>query len=346
MRKRLVISLAVVVSLLAFGAVGVYAYDASRDDLIANGVTIAGFDVGGMRAGEARSLLESRLADPVSRPLTVEAEERRFTLSAQRARIEIDVEGMVQDALGRSRDGSMVARTVRGLTGGSVDESVEAEVAWSETAVDRLVRRVKKRVDRDAENAEVSFSASGIEQVEGRNGLAVRGKELTRAINEELGDPEADRVVSARTKVTKPDVTTDELAAKNPDVIIINRGGFQLRHYENLELVETYRIAVGQVGLETPAGLYHIQNKAVDPAWHVPNSDWAGDLAGQVIPGGRADNPLKARWMGIYNGAGIHGTDAVGSLGTAASHGCIRMAIPEVKDLFSKVEVGAPVYIA
>lgn len=345
MRNRIVISLAVVVSALVFGAVGVYAYDASRDDLIANGVTIAGFDVGGMRAGEARELLERRLADPVSRPITVEVEERRFTLSAQRARIEIDVEGMVQDALERSRDGSVISRTLRGLTGGSMDESVEAEVAWSRTAVDRLVRRVEKGVDRDAKDAKVSISGSGIERVEHRTGLAVRGKELTRAINAELSDPEADRVVRARTKITQPEVTTDELAAQNPDVIIINRAKFQLRHYENLELVKTYKIAVGKVGLETPAGLYTIQNKAVDPAWHVPNSDWAGELAGRVIPPG-PDNPIKARWMGIYDGAGIHGTTAIHSLGTNASHGCIRMSIPEVKDLFSKVDVATPVYIA
>ena len=50
--------------------------------------------------------------------------------------------------------------------------------------------------------------------------------------------------------------------------------------------------------------------------------------------------------MGIYDGAGIHGTDAIGSLGTAASHGCIRMAIPDVVDLYDEVPVAAPVYIA
>ena len=57
------------------------------------------------------------------------------------------------------------------------------------------------------------------------------------------------------------------------------------------------------------------------------------------------ENPLKARWMGIYNGAGIHGTDADASIGTAASHGCIRMRIPEVIELYDQVPVGAPVYI-
>ena len=50
--------------------------------------------------------------------------------------------------------------------------------------------------------------------------------------------------------------------------------------------------------------------------------------------------------MGIYAGAGIHGTDAAGSIGTAASHGCIRMRIPEVIELYDQVPVGAPIYIA
>jgi len=100
------------------------------------------------------------------------------------------------------------------------------------------------------------------------------------------------------------------------------------------------------VGLETPAGLYHIQNKGVNVPWSVPNSPWAGDLAGTVVPGGVPENPLKARWMGIFDGAGIHGTDQIGSLGTAASHGCVRMAIPDVIELYDKVPVGAPVYIA
>ena len=76
----------------------------------------------------------------------------------------------------------------------------------------------------------------------------------------------------------------------------------------------------------------------------MPDSDWAGSLAGQTIPPG-PDNPLKARWMGIYNGAGIHGTDDTGSLGSAASHGCVRMSVPDVIDLYDRVDVGTPIYI-
>ena len=142
----------------------------------------------------------------------------------------------------------------------------------------------------------------------------------------------------------KPQVTTDQLAQRYPTFITIYRGAFQLRLWKNLKLVKTYTIAVGQAGLETPAGQYTIDDKQVDPSWHVPNSAWAGSLAGQVIPPGPED-PLKARWMGFYNGAGIHGTDELASLGTAASHGCVRMSIPDVVELYPQVPLGTPIYI-
>jgi lipoprotein-anchoring transpeptidase ErfK/SrfK len=66
-----------------------------------------------------------------------------------------------------------------------------------------------------------------------------------------------------------------------------------------------------------------------------------------VIPPGPAD-PIKARWLGIFDGAGIHGIDPseYGSIGTAGSHGCVRMRIPDVIELYPQVPVGTPVYIA
>jgi lipoprotein-anchoring transpeptidase ErfK/SrfK len=145
----------------------------------------------------------------------------------------------------------------------------------------------------------------------------------------------------------RPKVTTKALAKRYPVVLTIDRATFRLRLWKGLKLKKTYEIAVGMQGLETPAGLYHVQNKAVDPAWHVPNSPWAGKLAGKVIPPG-PDDPIKARWLGIFDGAGIHGIDPseYGSIGTAGSHGCVRMTIPDVIELYPQVPVGAPVYIA
>ena len=81
-----------------------------------------------------------------------------------------------------------------------------------------------------------------------------------------------------------------------------------------------------------------------NPTWNVPESDWAGSLAGQSIPPGPS-NPIKARWMAIYR-RGRHPRHRRNlSLGTAASHGCVRMAIPDVEELYDRVEVGTPIYI-
>jgi lipoprotein-anchoring transpeptidase ErfK/SrfK len=142
----------------------------------------------------------------------------------------------------------------------------------------------------------------------------------------------------------KPDVTTDEVAEKYPTYLVVDRSSFTLSLYKNLKLEKRYTVAIGAEGFDTPTGEYAIQDKQVDPVWNVPDSAWAGDLAGQSIPPG-PDNPLKARWMGIFDGAGIHGTSDTASLGSAASHGCVRMSVPDVIDLYDRVDVGTPIYI-
>jgi lipoprotein-anchoring transpeptidase ErfK/SrfK len=210
--------------------------------------------------------------------------------------------------------------------------------------VSRLVERVERSVNRPPRDASVAMSGGGLERIRARNGRRLETEDLLRRVRRRVARP-GPRVVRARAEIQRPRVLTSQLEEKYPHVITIDRGGYTLRYYRRLKLKKSYTIAVGQAGLETPAGQYQIQNKAVNPAWHVPNSTWAGEKAGQVIPGGTAENPLKARWMGIADGAGIHGTDQVGSLGTSASHGCIRMAIPEVIELYEKVPVKTPVYI-
>jgi lipoprotein-anchoring transpeptidase ErfK/SrfK len=77
----------------------------------------------------------------------------------------------------------------------------------------------------------------------------------------------------------------------------------------------------------------------------VPEEAWAGDLAGKVIPAGDPRNPLEARWLGFHDGQGIHGTADIASLGDAASHGCIRMSVPDVERLYRRVPVHAPVIV-
>ena len=146
-------------------------------------------------------------------------------------------------------------------------------------------------------------------------------------------------------KPVRPKITTAGLASAYGTIVTIDRANFKLRLFKRLKLSKTYRVAVGLPGYPTPTGRFTIANKAVNPAWTAPNAPWAGAYANETVPGGSAENPLKARWMGIVNGVGIHGTGAPGSIGTPASHGCIRMTVPDVIDLYPRVPVGTPVVI-
>ena len=346
MSRRLIAVLALTVTVLLVGAGSLYAYDQQVRTRIADGVTVNGIDVGDLTPSQARAKLQASLLDPLSRPVSARYKGRRFTLTPAQANVAVDVDGSVDRAMQASNKGSLFTRTWREVRGTELDARVEAKVNYSEDAVRRIVARVERRLEVEARDASLDLESGQVEPVESRDGLAVRAAQLRRDIRRELLDMGDARIARVRTRVVEPKVTTEELAKEYPAVIIVDRGAFKLTFYKNLKLHKTYGIAVGQVGLETPAGLYNVQNKAIDPAWYVPNSDWAGDLAGTVVPGGTPQNPLKARWMGIYDGAGIHGTDATGSIGTAASHGCIRMLIPDVIELYDQVPVGAPVYIA
>ena len=335
MRSRSILFVVVLVLVLVGSLAGVvYAYDQAHRDQIAKGVSVGGVDVGGLTGAEARSRLQRELVDPLERPIVVRHGKHRWRLGAAEARIAANLDATIEQALSRSRDGNPIQRAWRGLTGQTVSARLEPEVTYSERAVTRLLSRVRAGVDRPAKDATVKISGAGVQEVDGQTGLAARTRVLRRRIRAAITDPSARRRFVVRTKTTQPAVTRADLAEKYETVVVVNRGAFKLTLYKRLKTVKTYPIAVGQIGLETPAGLYAVQNKAVNPAWHVPNSAWAGDLAGKVISGSDPTNPIKARWLGIYDGVGIHGTSDDASIGSAASHGCIRMHVSDVEDLY------------
>jgi lipoprotein-anchoring transpeptidase ErfK/SrfK len=345
MRSKSFIAVAGLIVILLAAAGGVYAYDSSREDLISKGVTIGGVDVGGLRADQAAEKLRAQLLAPLSKPVVARYKGHHYTLTPKAARVGVNIDRSVQTAVARSREGGIFDRTVRGLTGGELHEALRVQISYDHDAVDRVVKRVRESLDREPVEADVSFDGGQISTTPSKTGRQVVAGKLERDLTRKLTSTTATREVRVLTRTLKPKTTTAELADKYPSVIIVNRGAFTLHLYKGLKPEKDYRVAVGKAGLETPQGLYSIQDKQTNPYWHVPDSDWAGDLAGRVIPPG-PDNPIKARWMGIYNGAGIHGTDAIGSLGSAASHGCIRMAIPDVIELYDQVPIGAPVYIS
>jgi lipoprotein-anchoring transpeptidase ErfK/SrfK len=325
-------------------AVGAYAYDNSKKGEIADGVMIGGVDVGGMNASEAERAVQAQLLSPLRHSLRVGYEGRSWTLPGKRLKVHADVEAAVQDALHESSSGGLPGRLVRYVTGENLNKRISADITYSRPAVNRFVRQVAAAVDREPQNAGVEPSFASLRVTGAKYGRKVRDRLLTKQIDDAVLNAGAAHTIAAHTHPLKPDVSKSEVAARYPSYLTLDRGTFTLRLWKHLKLAKSYTVAVGMEGLETPEGLYHIQEKEENPSWHVPNSAWAGSLAGKVIPPGPED-PIKARWMGIFEGAGIHGTEETESLGSAASHGCIRMAIPDVEELYDLVEVGTPIYI-
>jgi lipoprotein-anchoring transpeptidase ErfK/SrfK len=343
MGRKAQISLVAVVFTAILVVLGAYLWDSSRDDTIAEGVTIGGVDVGGLDADAARSEVERNLIAPLSETVTVKYGDEKFTLTRHESDVSADLDRTIDEALAASQEGGLAGRTWRALTGGEVDERINPEIEYDQDAVEHFIAHIAGNIDRDPVDASVEPSGGKLVPVASKSGRKLDQEELTRAVERALENP-ADRTVDADVEKVKPEVTTAEVADKYPTYLVVDRSNFTLTLYEDLKPIKSYTVAIGAQGFDTPAGLYHIQNKQVDPVWNVPDSDWAGSLAGQTIPPG-PENPLKARWMGIFDGAGIHGTDDTGSLGSAASHGCVRMAVPDVIELYDRVDVGTPIYI-
>ncbi len=124
--------------------------------------------------------------------------------------------------------------------------------------------------------------------------------------------------------------------------IVVDRTSNTLTLYRVGRVVKTWGIATGSPEYPTPAGNFEIQSMQVNPTWTPPDSDWAKDA--KPIPPG-PDNPLGTRWMAIHGTVGIHGTNNPASIGGSVSHGCIRMHIPDVEELYEMVAIGTRVKV-
>jgi len=323
--------------------VAAYAIDRVNSDKIADGIQIGGIDVGGMSADQARNRVHARLVKPLDKPVTATYNGTKYVLNPDKLQIRADIDGMIDAALRASQSGGFPTRVWRYTTGSSVDREIAPHITYSSKAIDEFVDNVASDVNTPAQDATISPTPSSLNTVPGSDGVSLLTDRLRTQLRGAIESPH-NRTVKAPVQKLEPDVTTDELAQEYPVYITIDRAAFQLRLWRDLELAKTYTIAVGAAGYETSTGVYNVESKQVNPTWYVPDAAWAGDLAGEVVPPG-PDNPLQARWMGFFEGAGIHGTSDVGSLGSAASHGCIRMSVPDVIELYDQVPLGTPIYI-
>jgi len=343
MNRPIVIGAGAFAAAVLVFVVAILIIDGSREEKIDDGVRIGTVDVGGMTPDKARALVRRELGDSVVKRVRAAHEKQVFVLRPTIVRARLDVDASVGAALERSNEGNPFSRV---LAPSDARGTVTPRVAFSRKAVDDFAARVAKRVNRDARDADIGWRDGKLDRTRARPGVEVQRPRFLSSLASAVSNPAAKRTVKVPVKVTeRPDRTFEDLAKRYPTVIAIDRDSKQLRLYKHLQLEHRYPIAVGQGGDETTPGRYSIVEKTVNPAWHAPESDWAGELAGQTIPPGDPRNPLEARWMGFHDGQGIHGTADIASLGSAASHGCIRMSVPDVTQLYARVEKGTPVFV-
>jgi lipoprotein-anchoring transpeptidase ErfK/SrfK len=346
--RRVVLTATLLVLLVAGLAIGALAFADGKDaDRIGDGVRVAGVDVGGLTQAQALATLRERVGTPARRSATVRVSDRTFRLTAKRAGVRVQLSKAVKDAYAQSRQGGFLQRGWRALTGGDVDHDEPAPIGIDRRAVRSFVGSVHAAIARKPVDASLNIQVADVSVQRSRTGRRLAGRNaLVKRLTAAMTNPDADRSLRARTVKIKPKVTTDEVHDATPVVVTVARSGTTVRVFRRGELTRTYQVAVGEPKYPTPAGRFSVQTKQVNPPWNVPQSDWAGELAGQTIPGGDPRNPLVARWIGFNGSVGFHGTASLDSLGRSASHGCIRMSPGDVIDLYSRVEVGTPVVVA
>ena len=304
---------------------GAVAADPPAEGMISADVSIDGVPVGGFSVDAARrSVIDARIAPRVA-VLVVSLKGRRTGISPQAAGWSADLDGAITTAL-------TYGRTVP--LAGPVDVPLV------------------QRVDRAKLRAVLGFRAPQVELVPVdatllfRNGRPkVRPPRIGTTVDIAKAVPlVAEAMVTRATPVVDLPVKRVRPAKMTVGAsIVVSRANRVLTLYREARKVRTFRIAVGTSSHPTPRGLFSIVMKQRHPTWFPPDSPWAKGL-GPVPPG--PGNPLGTRWMGTSAPAvGIHGTPASGSIGTAASHGCIRMYIRDAEWLYERITIGTPVLI-
>lgn len=325
---------------LAFACLPAGAASAQAPARIAESVGAGGVDLSLLTADEAAAKLDRALAPRLAQPVVVRVAGRRFTLDPAEAKLRFDARTTAKRALAAA-----APSTTPAAGGTAFGNEVPLAIRHSRLSVRAFAARVAGEVARAPRDASVRIGLKRIFVRRAKLGLAVDQAQLAGAIDAALAAPHASRLVRQRTRKVYPPVNADDLRAQYRTVLTVSKREFKLRLFKSLKLRRSYRVAIGAPGYPTPEGRFRIVNKQVDPVWSVPNSPWAGELAGSTVAGGSAANPLKARWMGITDGVGIHGTGQDWSIPGAASHGCIRMHVPDVKRLYPLVPVGTPIVI-
>lgn len=285
---------------------------------IAFGVTVGGVRVGGLMPERATEVVRKAFG----RPLVLVVSPTR------RIRVE-------PSTLGARPNVPKAVRRARVARPGA---SVPLDVDVPRARVRNYIERLGKQFDVAAVDARIALDGVKPRAVKSREGIRLERVATSRGIRAALAR-NSRGPIRLSFAVLEPRVTTAEL----DEAIVILRGSNRLLFFVDAKLVRWFGVATGLASYPTPIGDYEIVTLQRNPWWYPPPSKWAADS--EPVPPGPG-NPLGTRWMGISAPyVGIHGTPDAASIGYSASHGCIRMRIPDAEWLFRRVEIGTPVFI-
>ena len=333
------VSVGVVLVVSAGTAFAAYRYDASTSDRILPGVRIAGVDVGGMRRDEAVRTLREKAEETLYGDLVVRAAGRSWTVTPASLGMTADVEGAVSQAFALADQMSVASRVYHRLRNQPVDASVDLPFLEDRGGVKTFVQQAFDEVSVPAVDARFALVDGELVTSRSHEGQELAMHAATARILHALSDRTAKVSVPVRT--LDPKVTTASLGSS----IVVDLSENELYLYDGLHVVKQYRVATAAPGYETPVGNWQIVNKQENPTWYNPAIDtWGADLPPVIAPG--PGNPLGTRALYLNApGIRIHGTYSSSSIGTYASHGCIRMLISDSEQLYPLVPIGTTVIV-
>jgi lipoprotein-anchoring transpeptidase ErfK/SrfK len=335
-RVAVVVGLAVV--LLAGMSVAAAARVGASSGRILAGVEVGGVDVGGMTREEAVTAVKATTEPKLRRGVAVVGGGMRWKVTPARLGHAAAVEQAVDQALA-GPELSAVADFWHRLTNKPVTHDVAIARSENDAMVANFVRALAPKLAIEPVNASIHLEDGEVVKQQAKAGRVLDVKASTRALAKALRGNA--RQVKLVTRTVTPEVTP----AKLGKTIEVNLSTNQLTFYEGLGVRKVYRVATGQPSFPTPRGTWEVVYKRVNPTWTNPAPDgWGAGMPRSIPPG--PGNPLGTRAMSLNaSGILIHGTYAAGSIGSYASHGCIRMHLSDVEALYPQVPIGTKVLI-
>jgi L,D-transpeptidase catalytic domain/Putative peptidoglycan binding domain len=325
--------------LLAGGAYAAYRYDAATADRLLPGVRIAGIDVGEMTRDEAVASLNERLAAELDRDIEVVVRGQAWHVSPRDLGATAVVEPLIDRALAAGQEMTWPERVVRRVFDRPVEYSDDLRIRRDGSRLKGFIATVAEAVNVDPADAAIDYEDGQLVLRRPEMGWSLPEPDARQTLRDALaGDTTSVQLAVDR---IEPEVGRDDLGS----TIVVDLSELQLHLYDGLREVKTYPVAAGSPSYPTPQGEWTIWQKVENPTWVNPAPDgWGASLPPMIGPG--PGNPLGTRALYLdAPGIRIHGTSASYSIGSYASHGCIRMFMDDVEELYEIVPTGTTVHV-